>query len=138
MILPFAIGATAVFIFRQFFLQLPVELFEAARIDGAGELAILRRIAIPLALPVILTVTLVTFIGPWNEFLWPFLVTKDASKQPLAVSLANYISNVASRAANPFGAILAGACVLAAPVIALFIVFQRHFTASDIGSGVKG
>jgi multiple sugar transport system permease protein len=138
MILPFAIGATAVFIFRQFFLQLPVELFEAARIDGAGEFAILRRIAIPLALPVILTVTLVTFIGPWNEFLWPFLVTKDAAKQPLAVSLANYISNVASRAANPFGAILAGACVLAAPVIALFVVFQRHFTASDIGSGVKG
>jgi multiple sugar transport system permease protein len=138
MILPFAIGATAVFIFRQFFLQLPVELFEAARIDGAGEFAILRRIAIPLALPVILTVTLVTFIGPWNEFLWPFLVTKDAAKQPLAVSLANYISNLASRAANPFGAILAGACVLAAPVVALFIVFQRHFTASDIGSGVKG
>jgi multiple sugar transport system permease protein len=138
MILPFAIGATAVFIFRQFFLQLPVELFEAARIDGAGEFAILRRIAIPLALPVILTVTLVTFIGPWNEFLWPFLVTKDAAKQPLAVSLANYISNLASRAANPFGAILAGACVLAAPVVALFIVFQRHFTASDIGSSVKG
>jgi multiple sugar transport system permease protein len=138
MILPFAIGATAVFIFRQFFLQLPVELFEAARIDGAGEFAILRRIAVPLALPVILTVTLVTFIGPWNEFLWPFLVTKDAAKQPLAVALANYISNVASRASNPFGAILAGACVLAAPVIALFVVFQRHFTASDIGSGVKG
>jgi multiple sugar transport system permease protein len=137
-ILPFAISAVAVFIFRQFFLQLPVELFEAARIDGAGEFAILRRIAIPLALPVILTVTLVTFIGPWNEFLWPFLVTKKADMQPLAVSLANYISNLASRATNPFGAILAGACVLAAPVIALFLVFQRHFTTSDIGSGVKG
>ncbi len=138
MILPFAISATAVFIFRQFFLQLPVELFEAARIDGAGEFAILRRIAVPLALPVILTVTLVTFIGPWNEFLWPFLVTKRADMQPLAVSLANYISNLASRATNPFGAILAGACVLAAPVILLFVVFQRHFTSSDIGSGVKG
>jgi len=138
MILPFAISAVAVFIFRQFFLQLPVELFEAARIDGASEFAILRRIAIPLARPVILTVTLLTFIGPWNEFLWPFLVTKQTDMQPLAVSLANYISNLASRAANPFGAILAGACVLAAPVIALFIVFQRHFTPSDIGSGVKG
>jgi multiple sugar transport system permease protein len=138
MILPFAISAVAVFIFRQFFLQLPVELFEAARIDGAGEFAILRRIAIPLARPVILTVTLVTFIGPWNEFLWPFLVTKDADMQPLAVSLANYISNLASRAANPFGAILAGACVLAAPVIVLFVVFQRHFRTSDIGSAVKG
>ena len=58
--------------------------------------------------------------------------------QPLAVSLANYISNLAARATNPFGTILAGACVLAAPVIALFVVFQRHFISSDIGSGVKG
>ena len=58
--------------------------------------------------------------------------------QPLAVSLANYISNVAGTAANPFGAMLAGACVLAAPVVVLFIVFQRHFTSTDIGSGVKG
>jgi multiple sugar transport system permease protein len=54
------------------------------------------------------------------------------------VSLANYISSVAGRAANPYGAILAGACVLAAPAVALFVVFQKHFTASDIGSGVKG
>jgi multiple sugar transport system permease protein len=138
MILPYAISPTAVFIFRQFFLQLPVEMFEAARIDGAGEFTILRRIAIPLARPAILTAMLLTFIGPWNEFLWPFLVTKDADKQPLAVSLANYISNLASRAANPFGSMFAGACVLAAPVIGLFIVFQRHFTSSDIGSGVKG
>jgi multiple sugar transport system permease protein len=138
MILPFAISPTAVFIFRQFFLQLPVEMFEAARIDGAGEFAILRRIAVPLALPAILTVTMLTFIGPWNEFLWPFLVTKDTSKQPLAVSLANYISTVAARAANPFGSILAGSCVLAAPVIGLFVVFQRRFTSSDIGSGIKG
>ena len=56
---------------------------------------ILRRIAVPLARPAILTATLVTFIGPWNEFLWPFLVTKKADMQPLAVSLANYISNLA-------------------------------------------
>jgi multiple sugar transport system permease protein len=138
MILPFAINPTAVFIFRQFFLQVPVDLFDAARIDGASELAIVRRIAVPLARPAILTATLLTFIGPWNEFLWPFLITKDPGLQPLAVSLANYISNVASRAANPFGAILAGACVLAAPAIGLFVVFQRHFNQADLGSGIKG
>lgn len=138
MILPFAINPTAVFIFRQFFLQVPVDLFDAARIDGASELTIVSRIAVPLARPAILTATLLTFIGPWNDFLWPFLITKDPGLQPLAVSLANYLSNVAARAANPFGAILAGACVLAAPVIGLFVVFQRHFTQSDLGSGVKG
>ena len=138
MILPFAINSTAVFVFRQFFLQLPSELFDAARIDGASELTIMRRIAIPLSKPAILTAVLLTFIGPWNEFLWPFLVTKEADMQPLAVALANYIDTVSARAANPFGAILAGACVLAAPAVALFLVFQKRFESSNIGSAVKG
>ena len=138
MILPFAINSTAVFIFRQFFMQLPEDLFSAARLDGASELRILWSVALPLVKPALHTAVLLTFIGPWNEFLWPFLVTKDASLQPLAVSLANYISNVAGRAANPYGAILAGSVVLAVPAIALFTAFQKHFTASDLGSGVKG
>jgi multiple sugar transport system permease protein len=138
MILPFAINSTAVFIFRQFFLALPEDLFAAARIDGASELRILWSIALPLVRPALLTATLITFIGPWNEFLWPFLVTKNVSLQPLAVSLANYIDNVAGRATNPYGAILAGAVVLAAPAVALFVAFQRHFTSSELGSGVKG
>jgi len=138
MILPFSINSAAVFIFRQFFLQLPQDLFDAARMDGASELTILRRIALPLVKPALLTVLLVTFIGPWNEFLWPFLVTKQQTLQPLAVTLANYISNVSSRASNPFGAILAGACVLAAPAVILFIVFQKQFVTTNLGSGVKG
>jgi multiple sugar transport system permease protein len=138
MILPFAINSTAVFVFRQFFIGLPDDLFSAAMLDGASELRIMWSIAIPLVRPAILTACLITFIGPWNEFLWPFLITKDASKQPLAVSLANYISNVAASTANPFGATLAGAVVLAVPVVVLFIVFQRYFISSDLGSGVKG
>ena len=138
MILPFAINSTAVLVFRQYFLQVPKALFDAARIDGAGELKILWSIALPLVRPALLTVVLLTFIGPWNEFLWPFLITKEASLQPLAVSLANYLTNVAGTASNPIGAVLAGACVLAAPMVLLFIIFQRHFVSSDIGSGVKG
>ena len=138
MIAPFAINSTAVFVFRQYFLQLPSELFDAARIDGASELRILRSVALPLVKPALLTAMLMTFIGPWNEFLWPFLVTKQHDKQPLAVALANYISTTAATATNPFGAILAGACVLAAPAVALFIVFQRHFVSTNLGSGVKG
>ena len=139
MILPFAINSTAVFIFRQYFLQLPPELFQAARIDGAGELRTLWSVALPLVRPALLTAVLLTFIGPWNEFLWPFLITKQQSKQPLAVSLANYISTVQSTTtANPYGAILAGACVLAIPAVGLFLIFQRHFVSTDLGSGVKG
>ncbi|WUS95345.1 carbohydrate ABC transporter permease [Streptomyces sp. NBC_00708] len=138
MILPFAINSTAVFLFRQFFAQMPQSLFEAARIDGASELRILWRIALPMARPAVLTALLLTFIGPWNEFLWPFLVTKDADMQPLAVSLASFLSNLQGTVANPAGALLAGACVLALPAVVLFLLFQRHFTSTDIDSGVKG
>ena len=136
--LPFLINSTAVIIFRQYFLQLPKGIFEAARIDGASEWQVLTRVALPLIRPALVTVILISFIGPWNEFLWPFLVTKKASMQPLAVSLANFISNVANSTANPFGTLLAGAVVLALPVALLFIFFQRYFVASDLGSGVKG
>ncbi|PYI69653.1 sugar ABC transporter permease [Arthrobacter livingstonensis] len=138
MILPFAISSVAVLIFRQYFMQLPRELFDAARIDGASELRLLWGVALPLVRPALVTALLVTFIGPWNDFLWPFLITKETSMQPLAVSLANYISNVASSAANPFGAILAGACVLAAPVVVVFLFGQRYFISADLGSSVKG
>lgn len=138
MILPFAINSTAVLIFRSYFLNLPKDLFNAARIDGAGEVRVLWSIALPLVRPALLTATLLTFIGPWNEFLWPFLVTKKQSMQPLAVSLANFTDNAAATQANPFGVALAGAVVLALPAVLLFVFFQRHFTSTDIGSGVKG
>jgi multiple sugar transport system permease protein len=138
MILPFFISSTAVVIFRQYFLQLPRELFDAARIDGAGDLRVLWNIALPLVRPALMTVVLVSFIGPWNEFLWPFLITKEASMQPLAVSLANFISNIAASTANPFGAMMAGAVVLSIPAILLFLITQRYFLSNDLGSGVKG
>jgi multiple sugar transport system permease protein len=138
MILPFAINSAAVVIFRQYFLQVPRALFDAARIDGASEMRVLWSVALPLVRPALLTVVLLTFIGPWNEFLWPFLITKDPTMQPLAVSLANYITTISGSASNPFGAILAGAVVLAIPAVALFVIFQRQFQSSDLGSGVKG
>ncbi|WP_197220331.1 MULTISPECIES: carbohydrate ABC transporter permease [Bacteria] len=138
MILPFAINSVAVLIFRQYFLQIPRDVFDAARIDGASELRILISIAVPLVRPAVLTAMLVTFIGPWNEFLWPFLVTKDASMQTLAVSLANFSQTNGAFLDNPMGAVLAGACVLAVPVVVLFLLFQRHFTSANLGSAIKG
>ncbi|MGH3086421.1 MAG: carbohydrate ABC transporter permease [Rubrobacteraceae bacterium] len=137
MILPFLVNSTAVFIFRQFFMQLPEDMLDAARIDGASELRILTQIVLPLSKPAILTAALITFIGPWNEFLWPFLVTKQQELQPLAVALANYISTVAASTANPFGAILSGAVVLAVPAVALFVIFQRYFVESESSASLK-
>ena len=137
MILPFLINSTAVFIFRQFFMQLPGDMLDAARIDGASELRILTQIVLPLSKPAILTAALITFIGPWNEFLWPFLVTKESEMQPLAVALANYISSVSASAANPFGSILSGAVVLAVPAVLLFVIFQRYFVESESSTSLK-
>lgn len=138
MIAPFLINSTAVFIFRQYFLQLPKELFDAARIDGANELRVLTRIALPLVRPAVLTAMLLTFIGPWNEYLWPFLITKQQNLLPLAVALGNYINAGSGVATNPYGAIMAGSFVLALPAVVLFVIFQRHFVTVNIGSGVKG
>ena len=100
--------------------------------------AYMLRVAIPLARPAILNAVLLTFIGPWNEFLWPFLVTKQQDMQPFAVALANYMNNVAGRATNPDGANMAGGVLLAIPPVVLFLIFQKHFTSTNIGSGVKG
>ncbi|MDJ1642745.1 carbohydrate ABC transporter permease [Streptomyces pakalii] len=138
MILPFAVNSVAVLIFRQYFLQIPRDIFDAARMDGASEPRILRSVAVPLVRPAVLTAMLVTFIGPWNEFLWPFLVTKDEAMQPLAVSLANFSQANSTFQANPMGAVLAGACVLAVPAVVLFVLFQRHFTSANLGSAIKG
>lgn len=138
MVVPFAINSVAVLIFRQYFMQIPTEIFEAARVDGASEIRILRSIAVPLVRPAVLTAMLITFIGPWNEFLWPFLVTKNVELQPLAVTLANFSQANSGFQANPMGAVLAGACVLALPAVILFISFQRHFKSSNLGSAIKG
>jgi multiple sugar transport system permease protein len=138
MILPFAINSAAVLIFHQFFLQVPPEMFDAARIDGAGEFRILRSIAVPLVRPAILTAALVTFIGPWNEFLWPFLITKQQAMQPLVVAIVNFTSTGLGFHANATGSILAGSTVLAVPALVLFVIFQRQFTATDASTGVKG
>ena len=139
MILPFAINSTAVFVFRQYFLQLPSTLFEAARIDGAGELRILWQIAIPLVRPAH------CHGGPADLHRAlervPLAVPGHQGRSPCSRSPSPWPTTSPTSpatAANPFGAILAGACVLAAPAVALFIFFQRQFISTNIGSGVKG
>lgn len=138
LIVPGAVNATAILIFRQFFMQLPQDLFDAARVDGDNELGILRRIALPLSAPAFLITGLITFIGPWNEFLWPLLVTRDINWMPLAESVALFgVGGQAGGAASEWGTITAAATTLAIPAVILFVVFQRYFVQGVATTGLK-
>jgi multiple sugar transport system permease protein len=139
LIAPGAVNATAIIIFRQFFMQLPQDLFDAARVDGDTDLGILYRIALPLSAPAFLIAGLLTFIGPWNEFLWPLLVTRNVHWMPLAEAVALFgVGGQAGGAASEWGTITAAATILAIPAVALFLVFQRYFVQGVATTGMKG
>jgi multiple sugar transport system permease protein len=138
LIAPGAVNATAILVFRQFFMQLPQDLFDAARVDGASDLGILWRIALPLSAPAFLITALLTFIGPWNDFLWPLLVTRDVEWMPLAESVALFgVGGQAGGAESQWGTITAAATILAIPAVALFVVFQRYFVQGIATTGLK-
>lgn len=138
LIVPGAINATAVLIFRQFFLQIPRDLFDAAKVDGESDFGILIRIVMPLSMPAFLIAGLLTFIGPWNEFLWPLLVTRDVNWMPLAESVALFgVGGQSGGAASRWGTITAASTTLAIPAVALFIFFQRYFIEGIATTGIK-
>lgn len=138
LIVPGAVNATAILIFRQFFLQIPRDLFDAARVDGENEFGILARIVMPLSAPAFLITGLLTFIGPWNEFLWPLLVTRDIMWMPLAESVALFgVGGQTGGAASRWGTITAASTTLAIPAVALFIFFQRYFIEGIAATGIK-
>jgi multiple sugar transport system permease protein len=117
-------NAFYIFLLRQFFLGIPRELSEAARIEGASELQILWHIILPLARPALFTVALFQFLFSWNDFLGPLIYLNDQSKFTLALGLANMQSAIGL---SDFGMIMAAAMVTVLPVILLFIFAQRYF-----------
>ena len=138
LILSGLVGASAVFIMKQFFESLPKELEESARIDGASRGTIFRRIVLPLARPALGAVTILTFQGAWNEFFWPLVVlTSPQDKYVLMVGLSTF-RRAYGAVGFDWGPLLAGAVVAALPVVILFVVFQRYFVEGISFSGLKG
>lgn len=132
-ILPFAASAFSIFLFVQFFKSLPVELDEAARIDGAGFFTIYRRVIMPLSGPVVATVAILTFLPIWNSYLWPLMVTQTEDARPVMVGVSFFFQmNVA------WGELMAYLSLITIPVLILFLVLQRSFVESIAASGVKG
>lgn len=132
--LPYLVGPFAVFLMRQYFLGLPDELIQAARVDGASELRIFWSVMLPLTGPALATLGILTFLTSWNNFLWPLVVAQTEDKYTLPVALALYS---VGQNATQYGLLLAGAVVVVLPVIALFLAVQRYFVQGIAMTGIK-
>ncbi|MFQ3567824.1 MAG: carbohydrate ABC transporter permease [Aggregatilineales bacterium] len=131
---PFMGSVFVIFLLRQFFAQIPDELWDAARIDGAGHFRFLLQIVLPMSRAPLLTVTLLTFIGAWNAFLWPLIVTNDNTWRPISVGLYRFVDEAGTR----YHLLMAGALITIAPVLLLYFITQKTFTEGIATTGLKG
>jgi multiple sugar transport system permease protein len=132
LVLPGLAGVFGVFFMRQFFLGLPVELEEAAYVDGASRLRTFLSVALPLAGPALATLAVITFLAFWNDYLWPVIICQDNCTLPAGLRLLQR-----QYTGDP-GLVMAGATVAAVPVLILYLVLQRYIVQSVASSGIKG
>jgi multiple sugar transport system permease protein len=132
-IVPFLANAFCVFLFYQFFKDVPDELVEAGRMDGAGALTIYFQIVMPVCKPVIVTAAIILFLGMWNQYLWPVMTVHTSGARPVMVGLQQYFGRT-----TQWGEIMAYASVITLPVLVFFLLFQKHFIRSVVGAGIKG
>ncbi|HEY3079356.1 MAG TPA: carbohydrate ABC transporter permease [Chloroflexota bacterium] len=125
-----------IFLLRQFFLTIPQELSEAARIDGANELQILGRIVLPLARPALAVVALFQFMFAWNDYLGPLIYLRDPEMYPIALGLQRFVGQFVEELAWPY--LMAASTVTILPIVVLFFVTQRTFIEGITVSGIKG
>jgi multiple sugar transport system permease protein len=135
LIIPYLFNATAILMLRQFFLQIPQSLIDSARMDGMSEPRILFTIFWPLSKPVLSIVAIFTFMGAWNEVLWPLLVVREQNIMTLPQLLTVF---ALGGGAGTVGVLLASAMVLVVPVVVAYAFLQRNFIESMAGSGIKG
>jgi multiple sugar transport system permease protein len=123
-----------IFMIRQYALSIPDELLDAARVDGASEFLIFRKIVLPLLRPILVTLAAFSFLGTWNDFLWPLIVLSDERKFTLPVALASLVGEHV----QDTELMMAGAVVTVIPVLALFLVLQRSYIRGVMMGSVKG
>lgn len=133
-ILPQVVAPIMVFILKRFFDAIPKELEEAARIDGASEFRVFRSIVLPLSRPIVAAVAIFVFIGAWNNFMWPFIVTNDPDLMTLPVGLAT----VKDAYGIQYAQSMASALLAALPLIVVFLLFQRRIVNSVATTGLGG
>jgi len=132
--LPYMASAFGIFLLRQTFKQVPRELDEAARVEGAGPLTILWRVYVPLAKPVYIAFALVSVSYHWNNFLWPLIVTNSVTTRPLTVGLQVFAS---VDQGVDWSIITAATLMTSAPLLVAFLLFQRQFVQSFMRAGIR-
>jgi multiple sugar transport system permease protein len=133
-IVPWVASPLYIFLFYQFFAQLPKELLEAAQIDGASIFRTYRSIFLPLSLPAVATVSILMGIETWNQYLWPILVTQTDYARPIAVAIATFFGQDSIY----WDRAMAASVLMMIPILGLYLAFQRWFVSSFVGSAVKG
>jgi multiple sugar transport system permease protein len=134
LILPNLVTPFGIFLLRQFFRTLPIELEEAARMDGCSRLGVLFRVVLPLSTPALATLAIVTFLWTWNDFLWPLIVIQSTNSSTVQLGLASFQG---AHQTN-WTLLMAGNVMALLPVLTLFVVAQRWFVQSLAASGLKG
>ena len=131
---PGVISAFGVFLMRQFFMGVPNDLLDAARIDGFSEFQIFWKIALPLVRPAVAALCIFTFLGNWNAYIWPLIVTRSEEMRTLPVGIAFF----SSEAQSSFHLIMAAAALATIPVLTIFVIFQRQIIKGIVLTGLKG
>jgi ABC-type glycerol-3-phosphate transport system permease component len=131
---PFMGSVFSIFLLRQFFAQIPDELFDAAQIDGAGHMRFLTTVVLPLAKAPIMVIIVLSFMGSWNALAWPLLVTNSPDWRPIAVGLLNFVDE----AGQQLNLMMAGAVITIIPILVIYFITQKQFTESIARSGLKG
>jgi multiple sugar transport system permease protein len=133
-LVPWLASIFGLFLVRQYSLSIPDEMLEAARIDGASEGQIFRRVVLPTLQPIIVTLALFVFLGSWNDFLWPLIILTDQSNYTLPVALAA----LSREHVQDIEMMMAGAVITVAPVLILFLALQRYYIRGMLAGSVKG
>lgn len=133
MIIPHLVGALGIFLMRQFYAGLPDELGDSARVDGASETRIFARIYTPLTIPAVTVVAVLAFQGAWNDFLWPLILIRSDSMQPLQLGLTVFYQENSTQ----WNLLMAAVLMMSIPVLAIFLFSQRYFRSGITAGAVK-
>ena len=132
-IIPFSVGAFGVFLMRQFIVTIPSDLLDAARIDGCSEFGIYYRVVLPIIKPALGALTIYSFLGSWNGYLWPLIILRDEEKYTLPIGLANLVGIYR----QDYGMLMAGTLLSLMPIVILFLAMQREFVQGITLGSVK-